>query len=644
MTDGTFAADLAGADDATIRLALEDAALPAMLVTLAHVTGDMSLLREEFNPDAGFLSAEQGGLTEELQAKVRDLAFETIVRFRDSGCQAASAPSQADLRRMLDFLTGSMATDEYVPLLLEELAFPDADARAPHWSKQELDPSRRFEVVVIGAGMSGILAAIRLQQAGVPFVILEKNADVGGTWLENTYPGARVDSSNHFYSYSFAQKADWPYHYSTGDVLLDYFRGCADQFGIREHIRFNTEVVSAEFDESAGSWSLAIRNGNGEETLTAQALISAVGQLNRPKMPAIDGIDSFTGPSFHSAQWDHSVDLTGKRVAVIGNGASASQFIPIVAEQAGQLEIFQRTPNWYVPVPNYHDEVEPGLQWLLREVPQYTGWFRFWLFWQVTDGFLPAAQVDPEWGDTDRFVSAANQEFAEMLIEYMKESLGDNADLLQQVIPSYPPASKRIVLDNGAWPNTLKRDNVHLLTEGIKAVTPSGVITDDGQEHEADVIIYGTGFQASAFLTPMSVKGRNGIDLNEQWQGDARAFKGIMVPNFPNFFMLYGPNTNIVVNGSTTWFAECEVTYVMGCIRLLLEGRHSALDTKLDRHDAYNEHIDAGNLAMAWGVAKVPSWYRNEFGRSAQNWPFSMLEYWQQTREPDPADHVFLEA
>jgi 4-hydroxyacetophenone monooxygenase len=618
--------------------------LPALLTTLAHLTGDLSLLRDELVPDPGFLAGEQGGWSEEQQQQARTLAFEVLAAFRDGGYQVAPSPSETDLRTMLDFLTGAPTSEEYVPLLIEELAFPDSDPRAPQWSKNELDADRTFEVVIIGAGMSGILAAFRLKQAGVPFVIVEKNADVGGTRFENTYPGARVDSSNHFYSYSFAQKADWPYHFSTGDVLLEYFRDCTDRFGVRDQIRFKTEVTSAVFDESQGAWSVAIRSADGaEETLTVQAIISAAGQLNRPKFPDIPGIESFTGPSFHSARWDHDVELAGKRVAVIGNGASASQFVPIVAEQAGQLEIFQRTPSWYVPVPNYHDEVEPGLQWLLQHVPRYAGWYRFWLFWQITDGLLPAAAVDPAWADTGRFVSAANQEFAQLLTDYMTAELGDDPDLLQQVLPTYPPASKRIVLDNGAWPNTLKRDNVNLHTDSIAEITPNGVRTGDGREHEADVIIFGTGFQASKFLTPMRIEGRNGVDLNEQWEGDARAFKGIMVPNFPNFFMLYGPNTNIVVNGSTTWFAECEVMYVMGCLRLLLEGKHSAIDTKLDVHDAYNKHVDAGNLAMAWGVAEVPSWYRNEFGRSAQNWPFTMLEYWQQTREPDPADHEFIE-
>ena len=226
-----------------------------------------------------------------------------------------------------------------------------------------------------------------------------------------------------------------------------------------------------------------------------------------------------------------------------------------------------------------------------------------------------------------------------MFTAYMRSEFADRPDLAEKVIPNYPPASKRIVLDNGIWAETLKRDNVELLTDKIEEITPRGVRTADGTEHEADVVIYATGFQASKFLTPMTVRGRRGADLNEQWDGDARAYMGVTVPNFPNFFMTYGPNTNIVVNGSTVYFAECEVTYILECLGMMLKGGYQSLDCTQGAHDTYNEWIDKGNLGMAWGVAEVPSWYRSESGRSAQNWPYSMLEFWQQTREAKPADY-----
>jgi 4-hydroxyacetophenone monooxygenase len=627
------------ADDA-IRKALNDAFIPALIPALVQLTGDLSLLRDDLRPPGVAPGVEQGGMTPEQQAAARALAFDTLTAFRDGRIDRVTRPIEEELRAITGWMTGSPAADDYIPLLLEELAPPGEDPREPSWRAPK---DAAFRVAIIGAGMSGILAGIRLKQAGVPFVIIEKNADVGGTWFENTYPGARVDVSNAFYSYSFAQKTDWPKHFSPQEVLLDYFRDCANEYGLRDHIRFNTEVVSADFNEDSRAWSLQLRTpGGGSEAFEAQALISAVGQLNRPKMPDIAGVDRFAGQSFHSARWDHSVDLKGKRVIVIGNGASAAQFIPIIVKDAADLTIFQRTPNWFVPVPHYHDAVPDGLQWLFTHVPNYSHWYRFWLFWNSTDGLLPAAIVDENWPHPERSVSAANDELRALLTMYLQMQYLDRPDLFAKILPSYPPTSKRIVLDNGVWAETLKREHVHLISDGIKEITAAGVVTTDGVEHAADVIIYGTGFQASHFLTPMKVTGRNGIDLNAQWAGDARAYMGITVPNFPNFFMLYGPNTNIVVNGSIIYFSECEVQYVMGCLRLLLQEGHKAMDCKMDVHDAYNVRIDRANLQRTWGASKVNSWYKNEHGHVAQNWPFNLIEYWQQTREPNPADYEFL--
>jgi 4-hydroxyacetophenone monooxygenase len=491
--------------------------------------------------------------------------------------------------------------------------------------------------------MSGILAGIRLKQAGIPFVIIEKNADVGGTWYENVYPGARVDVPNSFYSYSFAQRADWPKYFSTQDVLLDYFRSCADQYDIRDDIRFNTEVLSADFDDAACTWTLRLRTPDGrEETVATNAIVSATGQLNRPNIPQIPGASVFAGPSFHSARWDYGVDLKGKRVAVIGTGASAAQFVPSIAPDVAQLDLYQRTPNWFVPVPHYHADVPQGLQWLLTHVPHYPHWYRFWTFWTTTDGLLPAATVDDSWPDKSRSVSAENNVLRTILEGYIRSQFADRPDLLEKVLPPYPPAAKRIILDNGVWATALKRPNVSLITDGIERITADGVVTTDGVERPADVIIYGTGFTASKFLTPMTVRGRRGIDINEQWDGDARAYMGVVVPNFPNFFMLYGPNTNIVVNGSIIYFSECEVQYVMGCLRMVLERKQRALDCRREVHDAYNERIDAANAKRAWGASSANSWYKNARGRVSQNWPFNVIEYWQQTREPNPADFEFL--
>jgi 4-hydroxyacetophenone monooxygenase len=629
-------------DDGRLRRALEDAAIAALVPAVAQVTGDFSLLRDDLRPDPDQVLLPEGGLTDAQLAEARQLVFDALVRFRDDGGEPVARPTDDQLRRLMAFVVGDDNVERYFGVLREELAVGGDDLRMPGWHKDEVNPDEPFRVAIVGAGMSGIVAAHRLQQAGVPFVVFEKNDDVGGTWFENTYPGCRVDVPNHLYSYSFAQRV-WPQHFSSQDALLDYFRACADELGIRTHVRFGAEVLEAAFSDETCTWTVRVRDGAGEErTEEFHAVISAVGQLNKPALPDIPGVERFTGPSFHSARWDHDVDLRGKRVAVIGTGASAAQFIPHLADDAAEVTIFQRTPNWLVPTPDYHDEVSDGLRFLLDHIPAYGQWYRLWLFWRTHEGLLPAARVDPDWPGDGTAVSELNDLVRLMLTGYLHEQFGGDRDLLAKVVPAYPPIAKRVIRDNGIWAATLRRDHVHLVTEAIAEITADGVVTADGTTHAADVIVYGTGFHASKFLTPMRVRGRGGVDLHEQWHGDARAYLGITVPNFPNLFCLYGPNTNIVINGSIIYFSECEVRYVLESIRLLLESGHRAMDVRPDVHDAYNARIDEANRSMAWGASSVNSWYKNEYGRVAQNWPWSLMEYWEATRAPDPADYQLL--
>jgi 4-hydroxyacetophenone monooxygenase len=628
------------ASDDELAAILEDAELPPLLPALAYATGDMSLLVDHLRPDPLLSAMPQGGLSDDQQAEIRAAALAALVRFRDGGCVPAPVPDDADVLRILEYAVGGADMDPYLPLLEEELAHRGEDRRAPTWRKADVAPDVDFEVLVIGAGMSGLLAGHRLDQAGVPFLIVDKDDDVGGTWWENSYPGCRVDNPNHNYSYSFAQRHDWPLHYSTQPVLHGYFQACADAFGIRDRIRFGTEVLSATWSEPDRLWSVRVRTAAGdEETLVANAVISAVGQLNRPKMPDIAGQDDFAGPSWHSARWRFDVPLAGKRVAVIGTGASAMQLIPELAKEAGELTVFQRTPAWLGPTPDYHDAVPPGLQWLYRHVPAYSEFNRFCIFWRMGDGALAGVTVDPDWDGDGRSVSMANDFARELLTAYLAVEFADRPDLLAAVTPTYPVGAKRIIRDNGVWAATLKRDNVRLVTDAIDRITPAGVRLASGEEIAADVLVYGTGFHASRFLTPMRVTGRDGRDLHEQWDGDARAYLGITVPGFPNFFMLYGPNTNIVVNGSIVYFSECGVRYILGLLGMLLAGGHRAIDVRKDVHDEFNEAVDAGNGRMAWGVSDVNSWYKNDHGHVAQNWPFTLLEYWQRTAAPRTEDY-----
>ncbi len=352
-------------DDVFIRAALQGAEIPALLLALAHATGDLSILRDDLRPDPSDLLGAQGGLSEEQLAAARELAVDVLSRFRDRGSVAAAPPGPEALRQMIDFAAGTVMGESDVPFLAAQLGLEE-DSSAGGWRKQDVAPDLDFGVIVIGAGISGLASAYRLQQAGIDYVVLEKDADVGGTWHENIYPGCRVDVANHLFSYSFAQRSDWPEHFSSQPVLQQYLRDVAADEGLVTHVQFQTEVLSATFSDAEALWKLRVRRADGtEETLEANVVISAVGQLNRPSYPDIAGRDDFQGPSFHSARWPAGADLGGQTVGVIGTGATAVQLIPVVAEQAREVVVFQRTPPWLAPTPDYHDVVSEGQQWLL---------------------------------------------------------------------------------------------------------------------------------------------------------------------------------------------------------------------------------------------------------------------------------------
>ena len=410
-------------DDATIAAALEDVSVPTLLLSMVHMTGDPRYLRGEHVPTGIYLNEVQGFMSPESQAAMRAEALRVITAYRDGGCVLPPSPDEALLHEMMRTLVAADVPEEYVPLILEELELDGVDARDVDWDVSVTPAVRQdMHVVVVGAGMSGVLAGIRLARAGIPYTIIEKNPAVGGTWYENRYPGCRVDVGNHFYCYSFAPDDDWTEFFARQPELQAYFERVARDYGVVEHIRFGTEVRSAEWDDVTATWTVTVQgldDPDGAEVLSANALISAVGQLNRPKLPEIAGIGDFEGVAMHSAEWIEGTDLTGKRVAVIGTGASAFQIVPAIAEQVGHLSVFQRSAPWMFPNPHYHDAVGDGVRWALRHLPFYGRWYRFLIFWPACDGGLPAMVVDPEWPHQDRAVSEINDLAREMFTSWM---------------------------------------------------------------------------------------------------------------------------------------------------------------------------------------------------------------------------------
>ncbi|WP_345524764.1 NAD(P)/FAD-dependent oxidoreductase [Nocardioides endophyticus] len=574
----------------------------------------------------------------EAQKEARRRILHTLRRLRDTEVTPLDLTAPSVLRELLTFVTGPV-DDSYVPLMAHELGLP-RDAGEPQWNVHDTRPGAKLRAAVIGAGMSGMVMAHRLRQIGADVVVFEKNDDVGGTWLENVYPGCRLDTTNFGYSYSFAQVADWPQQYSPGPAILRYFQRVANDLDLRQVVRFNTEVNRLEYDEQAGTWAVTTRANGTTETIESDIVVSAVGQLNQPNIPGIEGLDGFDGPVVHTARWDSSVDFTDKRVVVIGTGASAFQAIPHLAESASHTTVLQRTPPWMLPAPDYQTAIPQGLGWLLQNVPHYHRWYRFQQFWMTVEGRRHYVTVDPAW-ESPVSVSAQNEELRLALEGYLHEQFADRPDLLPHVIPDYPPGAKRMLRDDGTWARTLKRDDVDLVVERIDRIEANGVRTTDGALHEADVIVLGTGFRASEFLSPMTVVGRGGVELREAGGTDVRAYLGVTIPGFPNLFCLYGPNTNLVVNGSIVLFSELGTEYIIGCLRMLTERGAQAMEVAPAVFEAYNQRIDEANALMAWGASGVNSWYKSASGRVSQNWPLTVVDYWEMTHDVRPEHYMF---
>jgi 4-hydroxyacetophenone monooxygenase len=617
--------------------ALPAANLAVLVAAVGHLTGDLSVLDRFDEPRAFDHGRGAGSLTDHDAETIRAWAFAALTGATDDGHE----PDAATLHRLIEFVVGEPVDPAYVPLVEEEADFDRADRRRFEWThRPDPDILRRFRVGIIGAGLGGLCAAIRFEQAGIPYVVFDKNADVGGTWFENTYPDLRVDVPNHFYSYSFRPNPDWAHFYARRHELFEYIAACAKEHDVVRHVRFDTEVRSAEFDDVTSTWRVVVRDtttAGPDSVEEVDVLVSAVGMLNRPAVPDIEGLDTFAGPCFHSSRWDHDVDLRGKRVVVIGTGASAMQFVPAVAPEAGHVTIFQRSRHWVTPNPDYHRPVSDAEKWLFRSVPHYLAWYRVLQFWNSADRMYPAFRVDPEWPDRDTAISRQNDKLRRVMTAHVERELASRPDLVAEVLPDYPALGKRMLQDNG-WFRTLLRDDVDLVNERVARVEPHAVVTASGARHEADVIVLGTGFHPNKYLWPMDIQAGDHV-LHEEWGDDPRAYVGITVPGFPNLFCLYGPNTNPVV-GSVVFVLECQVNYVVKAIGAMLEHGWSTMECRREVHDAYNERVDAEHEQLVWRHPRVHSYYNNEAGRVTTNMPWKLIDYWRMTHEPALDDFV----
>lgn len=621
---------------ARLREALEEANIPTLLLVLQHLTGDGKWTLPPYRPVRGkpLDDNDSGGLTAELQAEVRASALAAVVAFYEGRLEPVT-PSPDEVTRMLSCAMVEEVPAEYGELLSEEMGFVSRDVAIP---PQSIPAD--FRVAIIGAGLSGICMAVKLAAAGINFVVLEKDDDLGGTWLENVYPGCGVDTPGHLYAFSFAPNPDITTYFAKRNEVEAYIQRVAHDSDVTRHIRFSTEVVRARYETTKGSWQIDIRGSGGDvESLTANVLISAVGMVNRPSIPAIPGLDQFPGPVMHTAAWDTTVDLTGKRVAVIGTGASAMQVVPSIVDTAAHVTVFQRSKQWALPHPNYHRPVNEAVRFLMSEVPFYIQWYRLRSFWNFSDRLHPALQIDPDWPHPDRSVNATNDRHRVFLTKYIEEQLGDRIDLLDACLPDYPPYGKRPLIDN-RWYRTMCRDDVTLVTEAVEQVEGDNVVTRSGVEVPSDVIVLATGFKVLQFLWPMDIVGKSGATLREQWgANDARAYLGVTVPDFPNFFIVNGPNTNAGHGGSAIHATEFQVRYIMQAIRHLLVSQTTAVEVDRDTFERYNEELDEALSQSIWSHRGMTTYYRNDAGRIVVSSPWKYIEYWERIREFSPRDY-----
>ena len=620
--------------------ALDQASVPTLLMCLAQITGDPRWLEDPFRPqrDVSIFAEPSGGLSPQAQRSIREGLARVLDELADGRRTLPPLPDEDTLHRMMNVCVGEHVPREYAVMAAEEMGFRD---RGIAWTAPP--PKERvaaFRVLVIGAGFSGIAAGHRLRELGIPFDIVEKLPDVGGVWLENDYPESGVDTPNHFYSFSWAPNLGWTSNYSKRDEVWAYQRKVFDEAGLRPHTEFTTEVVSMRWVGAARAWDVVTRGPDGaERTRRYRAVITAVGNLNRPKLASIPGLETFGGPWWHSAQWRHDVPLEDKEIAVIGTGASAMQFLRTVAARARKVTIFQRSPQWARPPQDYHGTTSPESRWLLEHVPYYYAWYRFGLMWRFGDGLLPTVRRDPAWPHPERAMNYRNDRQREQLTEYMLQELEGRPDLVEKCLPHYPPYGKRILIDNG-WFQALKRPNVELVTEAVDRIEGDELVTPSGARHRADAIVLATGFEVGKLLWPMDIRGRSGTPLKAVWgEDDPRAYLGLTVPDYPNLFVMSGPNTGLAHGGSVIFVAECQVRYITAMLRDMIERGLDEVEVDRAKHDAFNERVDAEHAELVWSHPGMNNWYRNARGRVFIPMPFRLVDYWRMTHAPELDDY-----
>ncbi|OCC22595.1 FAD-dependent oxidoreductase [Croceicoccus estronivorus] len=616
--------------------ALAEANEPTLLAAYVHLSHDTDLL-ERFAPHikpafSGLPTVIPGELTKELRGKMHHLLTTGEGLHKDM-------PADDLIQQIMSVTVGEKVEDEFVDLVFDQCGFRPWIDRSR--IEGRVQPPADFKVLVIGAGLTGMEAAMKLREAGYDHVVIEKNPEVGGTWWENRYPGVGVDTPSHFYSFSWEIWPDWSTYHPSGSDMLRYMLEVADKYNLREKMRFNTTVETLVYDEKAGTWTVTVRNQDGStEDIVANAVINGHGPVNRFRWPDIPGLQDFKGPVVHTAAWPKDLDVSGKRVAVIGTGASSAQLVGAIAPQVADMKVYQRTKHWVIHNREVADDVTDGMKWALVNIPTFLEWFRFRVYWNAADGLFENVLRDPAYAGNDLAVSASNEAIRQFALSHIQAKFAGRPDLIEKLTPDFPIFSKRIILDNG-WLDALLNDNVHLETNGVARILPNGVEGKNGDFYECDIIVCATGFEVARMIGNLTIKGIGGRDLGEEWgEEDPRSYMGMVMPGYPNLFWTVGPNSAPNHAAGQNLISECQVNWIIEALDRVIEAGAKSFEVKQETFDAWNRKVEERMPQMIWSHPKANSYYNNSKGRVFLSWPWRLVDFYVETRKPEEGSYT----
>ena len=623
-----------------IREAIGLANLNALRIALYQQTGleelatmSVEIYRRENSP------LELPVLAKQHHARVVELAVEYLMK---GDVKKAPIPSFAQARRLMELFENESPNELSAHYAYEDLAFEDFSRQASWTHKPAEKALQNFEVIVVGAGFSAIVAAIQLQSLGINFRIIERQADFGGTWQLNDYPEARVDISSFIYQYKFVRNYPWKHYFAPREELKEYVNHVVKKYDLRRFATFNTTVTDARWNEETSTWQLRTKDAHGNaENIESQVVFAASGLFSTARLPDIKGIESYRGEMFHTTDWNHDYDYTGKRVALIGTGCTGSQLLRDLAGKAADVKVFQRTANWVMPVPNYRNQVPEQLRWLMDNMPYYVNWYCYSMH-TAQMRQQPIQELDREWQAQGGVINEKNDKMRDQLARMVQKMVGDRNDLAEKLTPDFAPLSRRLVIDNEFFAS-LQRDNVELLTNGIREFTPTGIVSADGTEREFDLVVLAAGFQTERYLHPVDYVGRDGRRLNDLWGKDgARAYLTMTLPGYPNFFIFYGPNAAVRAGSFHSW-VEIFSRYICNLLTEMIERKATTVELREDVYEDYNARLNDGMQDMLWEHENGGggSYYINEHGRSTNTMPWRMEQFYGWTRKPDFEEFIF---